>query len=184
MGAVPSDPFGLGPTGNLVHQWLYAKISLRKLASNYLVQAGKFLKGRGMSEETATIEYSAESKDLGDKIAGLTLKQAKELSEYLKNEHQIEAAAGGAVVVSGGVGGGEDAGGGDAKTEWNVILTGFGDKKLDVVKVVKTITGASLMEAKKMVEACPATLKEGASKEDCDKIKADVEGAGGSIELK
>ena len=143
------------------------------------------MKGRGMSEETATIEYSAASKDLGDKIAGLTLKEAKELSEYLKNEHQIEAAAGGAVVMAGGGGGGgADAGGGEAKTEWDVVLTGFGDKKLDVVKVVKTITGASLMEAKKMVEACPATLKEGASKEDCDKIKADVEGAGGSIELK
>ena len=155
------------------------------LASNYLVRAGKFLKGRGMSDDTATIEYSAASKDLGDKIAGLTLKEAKELSEYLKNEHKIEAAAGGAVMVAGGGGGGGgDDGGGDAKTEWDVILTGFGDKKLDVVKVVKTITGASLMEAKKMVEACPATLKEGASKEDCDDIKEKVEGAGGSIELK
>jgi len=149
------------------------------------VQAGKFLKGRGMSDETATIEFSAEAKSLGDKIAELTLKQAKELSEYLKEEHKIEAAAGGAVVMAGGGGGGgADDGGGDAKTEWDVILTGFGDKKLDVVKVVKTITGASLMEAKKMVEACPATLKEAASKDDCAKIKADVEAAGGSVELK
>ena len=138
-----------------------------------------------MSDETATIEFSAEAKDLGDKIADLTLKQAKELSNYLKEVHEIEAAAGGvAVMPGGGGGGGADDGGGEAKTEWDVILTGFGDKKLDVVKVVKTITGASLMEAKKMVEACPATLKEAASKEDCDKIKADVEGAGGSIELK
>ncbi len=138
-----------------------------------------------MSDETATIEFSAEAKDLGDKIADLTLKQAKELSTYLKEVHEIEAAAGGvAVMAGGGGGGGADDGGGEAKTEWDVILTGFGDKKLDVVKVVKTITGASLMEAKKMVEACPATLKEAASKEDCDKIKADVEGAGGSIELK
>ena len=138
-----------------------------------------------MSDDTATIEYSAEAKELGDKIADLTLKQAKELSEYLKNEHQIEAAAGGAVMVAGGGGGG---GGGeeaaDAKTEFDVVLTGFGDKKLDVVKVVKTITGASLMDAKKMVEACPATLKEGASKEECDDIKEKVEAAGGSIELK
>ncbi len=135
-----------------------------------------------MSDETATIEYSAESKDLGDKIAELTLKQAKELSEYLKNEHQIEAAAGGAVVMA--AGGGGDAPAAEAQTEFDVILTGFGDKKLDVVKIVKTITGASLMEAKKMVEACPATLKEAASKEDCDKIKADVEAVGGSVELK
>ena len=137
-----------------------------------------------MSDETATIEFSAEAKDLGDKIADLTLKQAKELSTYLKEVHEIEAAAGGVAVMAGGGGGGADDGGGEAKTEWDVILTGFGDKKLDVVKVVKTITGASPMEAKKKVEACPATLKEAASKEDCDKIKADVEGAGGSIELK
>ena len=135
-----------------------------------------------MSEE-ATMEFSAAAKELGDKIAGLTLKEARELSEYLKEEHKIEAAAGGAVVMAGG-GGGGDAAPAEAQTEFDVILTGFGDKKLDVVKVVKTITGASLMEAKKMVESCPATLKEGASKEECDKIKADVEGAGGSVELK
>ncbi len=135
-----------------------------------------------MSEE-ATIEFSAASKELGDKIAGLTLKEARELSEYLKEEHNIEAAAGGGVVMAaGGGGGGEEAA--EAKTEFDVILTGFGDKKLAVVKVVKTITGASLMDAKKMVESCPATLKEGASKEECDKIKADVEAAGGSVELK
>lgn len=137
-----------------------------------------------MSDDTATIEFSAEAKDLGDKIADLTLKQAKELSEYLKEEHGIEAAAGGAVMVAGGPAAGGDDGGGDAKTEFDVVLTGFGDKKLDVVKVVKTITGASLMDAKKMVEACPATLKEGASKEECADIKEKVEAAGGSIELK
>lgn len=137
-----------------------------------------------MSEDTATIEYSAESKTLGDQIAGLTLKAAKELSDYLENEHGIKAAAGGAVVMAGGGGGGGEEAAAEAKTEFDVVLTGFGDKKLDVVKVVKTITGASLMEAKKMVEGCPATLKEGAPKEEADKIKADVEAAGGSVELK
>ena len=137
-----------------------------------------------MSEETATVEYSAAAKEMGDKIAGLTLKEAKELGDYLKDEHGIEAAAGGGVVMAAGGGGGGDDGGGEAKTEFDVVLTGFGDKKLDVVKVVKTITGASLMDAKKMVESCPATLKEGASKEDADKIKEDVEAAGGAVELK
>jgi large subunit ribosomal protein L7/L12 len=136
-----------------------------------------------MSEETATVEYSDAAKKLGDQIAGLTLKEAKEVSDYLENEHGIKAAAGGAVMVAGGGGGGgEEAA--EAQTEFDVILTGFGDKKLDVVKVVKTITGASLMDAKKMVEGCPATLKEAASKEDADKVKADVEAAGGSVELK
>ncbi len=133
--------------------------------------------------ETATLEFSAETKELGDKLAELNLKQAKELSDYLKEEHGIEPAAGGAVMMAGPAAGGE-GGAVEEKTEFDVVLTGFGDKKLDVVKVVKAITGASLMESKKMVEACPATLKEAASKEDADKIKADVEAAGGSIELK
>jgi len=120
-----------------------------------------------MSDDTATIEFSAEAKSLGDKIAELTLKQAKELSEYLKEEHKIEAAAGGVVMQGGGGGGGGGGEEAEAKTEFDVVLTGFGDKKLDVVKVVN-----------------PATLKEGASKEDCDDIKEKVEAAGGSIELK
>lgn len=136
-----------------------------------------------MSEETATIEYSSESKTLGDQIAGLTLVQAKELSDYLENEHGIKAAAGGGVMMApAGDGGGGDAA--EAQTEFDVILTGFGDKKLDVVKVVKAITGASLMESKKMVEGCPATLKEAASKEEAAEIKEKVEGAGGAVEIK
>lgn len=138
-------------------------------------------KGPEMNE-TATIEFSAEARELGDKIADLNLKQAKEVSDYLKEEYGIEPAAGGAVMMAGP----GDAGGAAAEeqTEFDVVLTGFGDKKLDVVKIVKAITGASLMESKKMVEACPATLKEGVSKEDAEKVKADVEGAGGSVELK
>ena len=133
--------------------------------------------------ETATVEFSAEAKELGDKIAELNLKQAKEVSDYLKEEYGIEPASGGAVMVAAGAGG--DGGGAEEEqTEFDVILTGFGDKKLDVVKIVKAITGASLMESKKMVEACPATLKEGVSKEDAEKVKADVKGAGGSVEVK
>lgn len=133
--------------------------------------------------DAATVEFSAEAKELGDKIAELNLKQAKEVSDYLKEEYGIEPAAGGAVMVA-GPGDGGAAGAAEEKTEFDVVLTGFGDKKLDVVKVVKNITGASLMEAKKMVEGAPATLKEGAPKEEADKLKADVEAAGGSVELK
>lgn len=136
-----------------------------------------------MSDEaTAVAEYSAEAKELGDKIANMTLKQAKELSDYLKNEHGIEPASGGGAVMM--------APAGDApaaaveQTEFDVVLTSFGDKKLNVVKVVKNITGASLMDAKKMVEGVPAKLKEGVSKEDAEKVKAEVEEAGGTVELK
>ena len=82
---------------------------------------------------------------------------------------------------AGGAGGGEAA---EEKTEFDVVLTGFGDKKLNVVKVVKNLTGASLMEAKKMVEGVPATLKEGVSKEEAEKVKGEIEEAGGTVELK
>ncbi len=136
-----------------------------------------------MSDEAAVAEFSAETKELGDKIAEMTLKQAKELSDYLKDEHGIEPASGGGAVVM-QAGGGEGGAAEEEKTEFDVVLTGFGDKKLNVVKVVKNLTGASLMEAKKMVEGVPATLKEAASKEDADKIKAEIEEAGGSVELK
>jgi len=128
------------------------------------------------------MEFSTESKDLGDKIVGLTLKQAKELSDYLKEVHGIEAAAGGVAFAMPAGGGGAEAV--VEKTEFDVVLTGHGDKKLDVVKVVKTITGASLMDAKKMVESCPAKLKEAVSKEEAEKVKKEVEAAGGTVELK
>ena len=133
-----------------------------------------------MAEETATVEVAPELKELGDKIADLTLKQAIELSDYLKDEHSIEPAAGGGVVMAA-------AGGGAAEevqqTEFDVVLTGFGDKKLNVVKEVKAITGASLMDAKKLVEDL-GTIKEKVDKEEADKVKAQLEEAGASVELK
>lgn len=122
-------------------------------------------------------------KQLGDSIVGLTLKQAKELSDYLKDEHGIEAAAGGGVVMAAPA----DGGGGAAEaeqTEFDVVMSSFGDAKLNVVKVVKNLTGASLMEAKKMVEGVPATIKEKASKEDAEKIQKELEDAGATVELK
>jgi large subunit ribosomal protein L7/L12 len=111
----------------------------------------------------------------------LTLKEAKELSDYLKEEHGIEPAASGGVMMAGPAVGDEDA---PAQTEFDVVMTGFGDKKLAVVKIVKSITGISLMEAKKLVEAVPATLKEKVSQEEADKVKAEIEEAGGSVEIK
>jgi len=141
-----------------------------------------------MAEETATVEVAPELvevapelKELGDKIADLTLKQAIELSDYLKDEHSIEPAAGGGVVMAaeGGAGGAEEV----EQSEFDVVLTGFGDKKLNVVKEVKAITGISLMDAKKMVEDL-ATIKEKVDKEEAEKVKAQLEEAGASVELK
>ena len=138
-----------------------------------------------MSEDagTATVEFSDDAKNLGDKIAELTLKQAKELSDYLKDIHGIEpAAAGGVMMAAPGAGGGEAAE--EVQTEFNVVLTGFGDKKLNVVKVAKNLTGMTLMEAKKLVESAPATIKENVPTEEAEKLKAELEEAGGSVELK
>ncbi len=134
-----------------------------------------------MSDEAAVAEFSAEAKEMGDKIADMTLKQAKELSDYLKDVHGIEPASGGGAVMMAAA---PEEAAAVEQTEFDVVLTGFGDQKLKVVKVVKNLTGASLMEAKKMVESAPATLKEAVSKEDAEKAKAEVEEAGGSVELK
>ena len=84
-------------------------------------------------------------------------------------------------MPAGGAGGEAAA---EEQTEFDVILTGFGDKKLNVVKEVKKLTGSTLMEAKKLVEGAPATIKEQASKEDAEKLKAELEEAGASVELK
>ncbi|TVS14553.1 MAG: 50S ribosomal protein L7/L12 [Planctomycetaceae bacterium] len=135
-----------------------------------------------MSEAVATKEFSPLTQDLGDKIADLTLKQAKELSDYLEEKYGIEPAAGGGIMMAAPADGGPAAE--VEKTEFDVVLTGFGDKKLNVVKVVKNLTGASLMDSKKLVESVPATLKQGATKEEAEKMKAELEEAGGSVELK
>ena len=138
-----------------------------------------------MATAEATTEFGEETKELGDKIAGLTLLQAKELADYLEEVHGIKAAAGGAVMVAGPGGGGE--GGGEAaeeKTEFDVILTGFGDNKIPVIKVVRGATGLGLKEAKELVEGAPKPLKEGVSKEDAEALVKEVEEAGGSAEVK
>ncbi len=137
-----------------------------------------------MSEETATLEISDDLKKLGDQIAELKLKDAKGLSDYLKEAHGIEPAAGGAVVVAGGGGGGGDEGGAAEQTEFDLVLTAFGDKKIGVIKEVRAITGLGLKEAKELVEGVPSKIKEGASKEECEEGKKKLEEAGASCEIK
>ena len=120
---------------------------------------------------------------LGDQIANLTLKQAKELSDYIKEKYGIEPAAGGAMMMAPAAAGGGAAAAVE-QTEFDVVLTSFGDKKLDVVKVVKSLTGASLMDAKKLVEGVPAKIKEKVSKEDAEKVKAELTAVGAVVEVK
>ncbi len=121
-------------------------------------------------------------KTLGDSIVGLTLKQAKELSDYLKDTYGIEAAAGGAVMMAAPTDGVANAV--VEQTEFDVVMASFGDKKLEVVKVVKNLTGASLMDAKKLVEAVPAKIKEKVSKEEAEKVKKELVEAGATVEIK
>jgi large subunit ribosomal protein L7/L12 len=128
--------------------------------------------------------FADDIRQLGDKIVTLTLKQAKELSDYLKEVHGIESAAGGAVVMAAPSDGGGAPAAAAEQTEFDVVLTGAGDKKLEVVKVVKNITGASLMDAKKMVEGAPVTIKQAVAKADAEKLKAQLVEAGASVELK
>ena len=136
-----------------------------------------------MSEEaTVEVEYADNTKSLGDQIAELTLKQAKELSDYLEDVHGIEAAAGGAVVAV--AGGGVEAAAVEEQTEFDVVLTSFGAKKIGVIKVVRAATGLGLKEAKDAVEGVPTKVKEGISKEDAEKLKAELEDVGASVEIK
>jgi large subunit ribosomal protein L7/L12 len=131
-----------------------------------------------MSDEAKT--FSAEIKELGDKIVALTLMQAKELVDYLKDEYDIEAAAGGAVMMAGPAAAGEEA---VEKTAFDVILKEFGDKKIQVIKEVRAITGLGLKEAKGLVDTLPKPVKEGLSKEEADTVKQQLEAAGAVVEL-
>lgn len=141
-----------------------------------------------MSTAEATREFSPETKELGDKIVGLTLKAAKELSDYLDEVHGIKAAAGGAVVMAApgaaGAGGGAGAEAAAEKTEFDVVLESFGDNKIGVIKVVRAATGLGLKEAKDLVEGVPSKVKEGISKADAEKLKKELEEAKATVSIK
>ncbi len=128
-----------------------------------------------------TKEYSSEIKKLGDKIISLTLMQAKELGDYLKDEYGIEPAAGGVVAVAGPAA--EQAEQEEEKTSFDVILKEFGDKKIQVIKEVRALTGLGLKEAKTLVDNVPKPVKEGLSKEDAEAAREKLEAVGAVVEL-
>ena len=122
---------------------------------------------------------------LAEEIVGLTLLEAVELKKVLKEDYGIEAATGGAVMMAGpGGAAGDSSGDSEEKTEFDVILKAAGDKKINVIKEVRTITGLGLKEAKDLVEAGGKAVKEGASKDEAEKIKSQLEEAGAEVELK
>ena len=129
-------------------------------------------------------KWGSEIKKLGDKIVSLTLMQAKELGDYLKDEYGIEPAAGGAVMVAGpAASGAEQAEQAEEKTSFDVILKEIGDKKIQVIKEVRALTALGLKEAKDLVENLPKPVKEGLSKEEAEAAKEKLEAVGAVVEL-
>ena len=131
-------------------------------------------------------EWSGNIKELGDKIVALTLMQAKELSDYLKEVHGIEPAAGAVAMAAmpGAAGGEAGAPAEEVKSTFDVLLTAAGEKKIQVIKVVRQVTNLGLKEAKDLVDSAPKAVKEGLSKQEAEELKKRLEEAGASVELK
>lgn len=133
-----------------------------------------------MSDD-ATKTFDEKITKLGDEIVGLTLKEAVDLADYLKENYGIEPAAGGAVMMAGPAGDG--GGAAEEKSDFDVVLKSAGDKKIGVIKVVREITGLGLKEAKELVETADAKIKEGLGKDEAEELKTKLEEAGASVEL-
>ncbi len=134
--------------------------------------------------EAPAKDFSADIKELGDKIVGLTIKQAQDLVDYLKATYGIEP-AGGAVMVAGGAAAGGAAAEAPAEpTAFDVILKAAGDKKIQVIKVVRAATNLGLKEAKELVDGAPKTVKENLSKDEAEKLAKELKDSGGEVEIK
>lgn len=125
----------------------------------------------------------ADVNKLAEELVNLTIKEANELAKVLEEEYDIKPAAA-AVAVAGPAGGGDAAGGAEEQTEFDVVLEAAGGKKIAVIKEVRGITGLGLKEAKELVDGAPNTIKEGVSKAEAEEIKAKLEEAGATVELK
>ncbi|WP_346237986.1 50S ribosomal protein L7/L12 [Niabella insulamsoli] len=122
----------------------------------------------------------ADIKALAENLVGLTVKEVQELADFLKNEYGIEPAAAAVVVSGGGDGAGAAA---EEKTAFDVILKSGGASKLNVVKIVKDLTGLGLKEAKELVDGAPKPVKEGVTKAEADEIAAKLKEAGADVEV-
>jgi large subunit ribosomal protein L7/L12 len=130
-------------------------------------------------------EVSEKVKRLADEVVGLTLKEAVEFSAYVKEAYGIEPAAGGVAVMAAGPAAAAAApAAAEEKTTFDVVLKAVGDKKINVIKVVRSATSLGLKEAKELVEAAPKTVKESLPKADAEKLKKELEDQGATVELK
>ena len=134
--------------------------------------------------EAPAVEFSPEITELADKLINLTVKDAQALVDCLKTVHGIEPAGGGVMMAAAGAGeAGAAAAEPEEQTSFDVILAGFGDKKIQVIKVVRSLTSLGLKEAKDLVESCPKLLKESVTKEEAEKVKAEIEEVGGAVTI-
>ena len=124
----------------------------------------------------------ADLQKIVDDLSGLTVLEAADLAKMLEEKWGVSAAA--AVAVAAGPAGGGAAAAAEEKTEFTVVLAGAGDKKIEVIKEVRALTGLGLKEAKDLVEGAPKTVKEGVNKDEANKIKATLEKVGAKVELK
>jgi large subunit ribosomal protein L7/L12 len=131
----------------------------------------------------AVADFPAKITDLADKLVGLSVKEAQNLVDCLKAVHGIEPAGGGVMMAAGPAAGGGAAAAAEEKTSFDIILAAGGEKKIQVIKVVRAITGLGLKEAKDLVEGAPKPLKQGISKEEADKIKKEIEESGGAVTI-
>ena len=122
--------------------------------------------------------------ELGDKIVALSLLQARQLSEYLKEKHGIEAAAGGAVMMAGPAAGAAAPAAAAEQTTFDVVLKAPGEKTIQIIKIVRAVTSLGLKEAKDMVTAAPKVIKAGVEKAEAEKLKKELEAEGATVELK
>ena len=125
----------------------------------------------------------ADIKELAEQLVNLTVKEVSELADVLKEEYGIEPAAAAAVAVAAPAGGGEGGEGGEEKSAFDVVLTSPGGAKLQIVKLVKELTGLGLKEAKEIVDSAPKAIKEGLAKDEAEGIKKQLEEAGAEVEL-
>ncbi|MGB0331667.1 MAG: 50S ribosomal protein L7/L12 [Planctomycetota bacterium] len=135
-----------------------------------------------MSEETTTVELDAELQTIADQLDGLTLLQASKLVKALEDKWGVSAAAPAAVAMAAPAGGGGDDAA-EEKTEFDVVLKAAGDKKIQVIKEVRAITGLGLKEAKEIVDSAPKPVKEGVAKAEAEEMAKQLEAAGATVEL-